>query len=283
MNTYRELLDAEIGVAPPSTVDVERTIRRRRRIRRYRRAGGVASALVVVGLLAAVALRPGPAGPPRYGAPLDPTPASSPGSAAAPSPGMTDSEDGPPLIDEPAAVRLTAALKQAMAARLPQAEFVTNRTRPPEEVAALVFNHRFRLPTPDRSGEDYFFATADVKQPDGAGSIGTGSIEVLVGRLGTGLFTVSTECADEGPLDAQGFQCQPSTGPHGETVVTNEVRGNQKITYEVFVTKPDGVGVMIFVRNTGLGHAHDDWSSSPTPPLTKTQARELALDPGLTL
>src|SRR6185295_5652059 len=94
VNTYRELLDAEIGVAPPSTVDAERTIRRRRRIRRYRRAGGVASALV---------LRPGPAGPPRYGAPLDPTPASSPGSAAAPSPGMTDSEDGPPLIDEPAA------------------------------------------------------------------------------------------------------------------------------------------------------------------------------------
>jgi hypothetical protein len=277
VNTYQEMLDGEIGTVPPSTVDVEWTIRRRRRIRRFQRAGGAASALVVVGLLAVVALRVAPAGPPRFGAPPDPTP-SAPSSAPVPSPSMTDSEDGPPLVDEPAAVRLTAALKRAMAARLPQAEFVTNRTRPPEEVAALVFNHRYRLPAPNRGGEDYYYATADVKQADG-----TGSIEVLVGRLGTGLFTVPTACAHEGPLDAKSFQCEPSSGPHEETVVTNEVGFSQTVEYEVFVARPDGVGVMIFVRNATLEHSHDDLRSAPTPPLTRTQARELALDPVLTL
>jgi hypothetical protein len=273
--SYQRLLDEEMGTPPPSTVDVERTIRRRRRIGRFQRVAVGASALGALALVATVALRPDAAGP-QFGGPGPAVPVSpsATASSAAPAPG----EDGPPRIDEPAAVRLTEVLKARLAARLPGAQFLTNRVRPPEAVDALVFNHRYREPAATRGGEDYYFATADVKT-----AAGTGSIMVMVGRIDPDLFQVRAQCDDEGPLDAKGYECVPSTGPRAETVTTSDTRGTEKITYDIAVIRPDGIGVMIYVSNATFEDTHNDRRSAPLPPLTKEQAKDLALDPELTV
>jgi hypothetical protein len=47
--------------------------------------------------------------------------------------------------------------------------------------------------------------------------------------------------------------------------------------------RPDGVGVMIYVSNATFEDTHNDRRSAPLPPLTTEQAKDLALDPELTV
>jgi hypothetical protein len=264
MTGYRTILDREIGTLPPSTVDVERTIvRRRRRVRRQRVA--VAASAVGLAVLAAavVAQAPEPRGG-GFGARQG---------SATPS---ARQEDGTQV-----AARLTTALSEAVDGLIPGATYVQNRTRESENVAALVFNHRFRPPEPTRGGEDYYYATADVEHAGG-----TGSVSVMVGRLAGDLFGVQREC-DVGPLDAKTYQCVPGSGPGGETVLQIELTGDKAVGYQVNVTRRDGVGVSVRVTNYAQARAEAEFDygrqDSPLPPFTKSQILAIALDPALTV
>jgi hypothetical protein len=144
-----------------------------------------------------------------------------------------------------------------------------------------MFNHRIRRPASDRSGENYFFATADVTFPDGKGGI-----QVMVGRLDPDLFDVRAVCND-GPLDVDNWRCTPSSGPAGEKITQVTYNGTRAVAYEVTVERPDGVGLHARVVNYAEADAQAEFAGdrrdAAQPPLTMQQLLQLLLDPALTV
>jgi hypothetical protein len=285
----KDQFDAAIGVAPPSTVDIEAVLDRERHRARVRRvanpwtAVGAGVAAVAVG--AVVVLTPGAPGPSVV----------SPGAAGTPSaPPSADPcghspyppQTGAP-IPESAAVAagrlttvLTAAVRQRVAAGTALGENSQGQYPKGTQHGPLTFYHVFSAQVSHDSvcsgGEDYFSAAATTSKGPRRGNVWA-----VVTRLG-GNATPETECGPS-PQKTQG-SCHHRTGPHGETIIEQTFTFPDGPTVNrTNVAKPDGTGVIMEAQNVAddakLGGAPD----MPSPPLSLAQLTEVALDPGLTL
>lgn len=284
---YRTAFDREIGTPPPSTIDVDRVIRRRRRLRRLRTAltgtaAGV-TAVAIVGVTVTSLNGGDPGGGEMFGGPADSGPSAS--QPASPSVSPSVSPSGSPSPD-PVAVRLEGVLRGFLDAKLPGAGYRPNRPASSPHVAPLQFEHRSREAENDgvttMDAEDYYFATADIVEPAGTGNIG-----VSVGLKKPGGLDVSATCPADRPLDAKAYTCTPSTGAAGETVMVEQTTGTRAIHYRVVVVRPSGVAVSLWVTNNSRvgaqGEVELDRRDAPEPPLTVGEARELALLSTLTV
>ncbi|MET7397055.1 hypothetical protein ABZS66_26575 [Dactylosporangium sp. NPDC005572] len=80
--------------------------------------------------------------------------------------------------------------------------------------------------------------------------------------------------------------CTQTTGPHGERIVAmpNFQHDGAKWIARIDVTKIDGTGIVLEVRNWGLGNGDDAPAKHrPELPLTLDQMIEIATDPALTM
>ena len=146
----RTLFDDAIGVAPPSTVDVDLVVERRRRADRYRRAGlavtavaGIAGIVVGLGAIGAVTADRGPAGQ----------------AASVPAPaGETPAET---------AARLTAALRAVVAEKAP------GFTASADDVSAEPFlvRHVYREGDSDTVPADHYLGSAMLTDAAGSGQL----------------------------------------------------------------------------------------------------------------
>jgi hypothetical protein len=260
---YRSLFDQELDAIPPSTVDVERVVRRRRRRQRARTVLAATTGIVVTAGLVVLTVRASPVadGPAeRFG---------TPGGSALPSPS-----------NDPVAVRLAAALAGYLDGTVPGVRY-----RP----APLSFTHQVKEAKPEipgvqgaQQGEDYYYVAADAETDAGIGSIAVG-----VGRSGPQLLELTGTCPAEAPLDAAEWSCTPDTGPRGERIAVTEDRGTAAVRYRVEAVRPDGTAVFVEVTNQSGQHRSAEFDGgrrdSPQPPLTVTGARDLALTPALTV
>jgi hypothetical protein len=248
---YRTVFDREIGTPPPSSVDVDRVIRRRRRLRKVRTALTVAAAGVTAVALVGVTVTA--VGDDRRGERVGGPSAS------------------PPAGSDQVPARLEAALRGFLDATLPGAEYQGNRA----QFGPLVFEHRTGV-------EDYYFATADITT-DG----GTGNLAVGVGRRDPVRFDVSATCPEDGPLDARTWSCLPSTGPGDTRMIFEKTTGSKAVQYRVVANRADGTTVFVLVTNNSRKGAQAelelDRADSTEPPLNALQARDLALLSSLTV
>jgi hypothetical protein len=264
---YRSVFDREIGTPPPSTVDVDRVIRRRRRSGRLRTVlAGTAAGLTAVAVVGVTgtALPDRDRGAARFGGPTEPVPSAS-------------------ATGDPVAARLEAALRGFLTATLPGAEFHGNRPPSAARFGPLVFEHRHREARAEvpgvsggESGEDYYFATADIVT-----GAGTGNIAVGVGRREPDKLGIEAICPDEGALDAKTYSCTPSTGVAGERITIAKTTGTRAVQYRVEVVRTNGVAVFVQVTNNSRKGAQAelelDRADAADPPLTAGEARKLAL------
>lgn len=265
---YRTVFDQEIGPPPPSTVDVDRVIRRRRRRRRaFTAATAVAAGSVavaaVVGTLAAL---PGSSGEDTGGrGPSGSVSASGPGSAS------PSSSASAPATDD-TSVRLTGVLRDYLAAGLPGAQY----DREP------AFTHQKRDAKKEIPGvqgaqtaEDYYYTHVELH----TATVG-GSIDVGVGYNDPEKLGVTATCPPDGPLDASSYDCRMRAGPAYETVMIEQVTGAGWISYRIEVIRPSGMAVFVQVRNQANQGQEARW---PKPPLTVDEAVDLANRSDLTL
>ncbi|MEV6641209.1 hypothetical protein [Amycolatopsis sp. NPDC051371] len=281
----KDQFDAAIGVAPPSTVDVEAVLDRARRRARVRRvanpwtAAGAGVAAVAVGV--AVAFVPGNPAPVLVPPAASTAPTDNP-CAVRPGPPQT----GAPIPETSAAAssRLTTVLTAAVEQRLAAGSTLGPHERGvyPKGVAhgPLEFFHVFSAPVPFEGscsgGEDYFLSSATTAK----GEL-KGNVMAVVTRIG-GVATPSTECTP--PPERTEGSCQRRTGPHGETIVESTVlQPGGPTMYQSDVTKPDGTGIILGAENVAGDAKRGGAPDMPSPPLSLAQLTEIALDPGLTL
>jgi hypothetical protein len=250
MTMNPDLLDAQMGTPPPTTVDVDRVIVRQRRRLRLKHVG-VASSAGVMALAIALVLtnlphagtgKPAGVGAaPTHSVRVTPTPASS-----------RDQE----------VARLTQVLRQLLTADLPHAQFLPFPQGYDPSVVPLAFIDQ----------GDYFSANAAIKD-----AAGRGSISVSVGREQDS-FRLDHGCSqDPPPLDVK-VQCETHAGPGGATImVLQTTRGNYK-RHVVEIYRKDGNSVMVDVSN---GAAAPLKAQRATPPLTTDQVINLAVNPAL--
>ncbi|HTJ34286.1 MAG TPA: hypothetical protein VL738_13750 [Dactylosporangium sp.] len=271
--------------------------------------GGIAAAVVLIAVAMAGGLL---GGRHRGAAPAAPVPepsvaytgcasapASPPPSAAAvmcvpaemtPSPtyGTTATPSVPPLQYNQAQIaRLTAAFERDLRAAAPPGTtfldtLVNGDAAGPFEFGPSSGAH------PDNGGryaEDFSAA------PDLRDRSGTGNVLLRIGRpfsaiapdgrpwppgYGVGQFR---ECPDP--------DCTQTTGPHGERIVAmpNFQDNNGAKIARIDVTKPDGTGICLEVRNWGLGNTKEETAPKRRPqlPLTLDQMIAIATDPALTM
>jgi len=258
MNDIRQLFDAAIGVAPPSTIDIDALIRRQRKmtlVRRWGRITGAATAVVGVAVAGTLGFA---------GGGFQPTP---------------EPEKPPRAVvgrfDPAVAKRLGEALQVAMEEQLPDAAFLPGRREP--------FTFR------DEEGDSYFSDFA-IRDENGVGSF------MVVATAGHRGPTGCDDNADQDGLASYRISCQANTGPSGETVVavtsddrlTDRNDDRRIIGHVVFVNKPDGTSISMFVRNfhstkSVWGPGEEMEPTATRPPMTTEQMVAVALDPGLTL
>lgn len=258
MNDMRQLFDAAIGVSPPSTIDIDALIRRQRKmtwVRRWAKAGGAATAVGGIAVAGTLGFAGG-----GFLGPPDPEP--SPHAVVG-------------RFDPAAAKRLGEALQVAMEEQLPDAEFLPHRRQP--------FTFR------DEEGDSYL-SDLVIRDENGVGSF---MIVVTAARRGP------TECddnADQDGIASYRISCEAGTWPGGERVVA--VTGDDRLMdrndsrrivgQTVFVHKPDGTSISIWVRNfhstkNVWGPGEEMEPTATRPPMTIDQMVAVALDPGLTL
>lgn len=293
--------DDAIGVAPPSTVDVEAVILRQRRAAMVRRIGGpgVVAAAAVVAVTFGVALAvpgrgpdvaPGGGGPTGTAAPSSneaapvtkgpsPTGGYSPDTQCGPEPGS------PPIPGDPdeIATRLGAVLDPAVRAQLPDAQLTTN---PINEYNGRVYGPLEFFHVYEQGADlgnnsclmhqDYFLARASVTD-----AAGVGSILAYLGRVATG--APGPACPTPAQHVPDQLFCEQRTGPAGErmTVATFELEGGTT-KHRIDLVKPDGSMITLESANAVNDKAGGP-AQRPTPHLTHDQLIDIALDPALTL
>jgi hypothetical protein len=249
MNRNMEILDAEMGAPPPSTVDVAEVIARQQRLTRYRRFGAAMSTGVAV-LAAALAV-----------------PVLSQTTAAGPGPHQPAAvvTATPAHTRQAEADRLTAELQRLMAAALPGAQFLPNPYL--AATGPLVFADQ----------GSYFQATAIIKT-----SAGQGTVTVSVGKEDSQFRETRTCSTDPAPLDVTHLKCNVQPVPGGGQVqVLSDTIGTKNYQHiSANVIRPDGNAVWVHIAN-GVDDGHDYVGRQPTPALTKAQTVALAEQPGL--
>ncbi|WP_433201414.1 hypothetical protein ACQP00_30495 [Dactylosporangium sp. CS-047395] len=163
--------------------------------------------------------------------------------------------------------RLTAAFDKQLRSLVPHdTSFLDTRVNGPSGHPL-----EFGIDAGDRYAEHFSVA------PDLRDRSGVSNVLIVVGKeissqwpegYGVGQFRT---CPD--PV------CSERTGPHGEKVLTMwDFQAKPRIA-RIDVTKPDGTGVVLEVRNFGLDHA----GSRPQLPLTLDQMIELACNEALVM
>ncbi|MFC4068561.1 hypothetical protein [Actinoplanes subglobosus] len=126
----QDLLDQLIGAAPPSTVDVERVVRRTRRRRRLRHlaVGGSTAVAVVATIAVAASLLPGP-----EPVPAPPAAAASPSVPVSPSPSVMALESATEAGRQRILDRLRTVLEQSAAEHAPGVRWIYMPDEPGEK------------------------------------------------------------------------------------------------------------------------------------------------------
>jgi hypothetical protein len=245
MTTYQELIDAEIGALPPSTVDVDAVVRRQRRLARTRRTGVVVAAGVVAATLVTGIGILQQAGGVR-----------SPDAAAQASPSASPAD---PRRAE--AERLTGELRTALDELLPGVDYLPypQDDGPTGDPLAFV----------DRGG--YFLATAKIRD-----SQGVGGLKVLTGDL-NGVYGIAECPGDPAPLDVE-LACDIVPVPGGGAVMRLSMTRENFQRYFIFVEGSGATGVAVEITNGASG---DFAAQRPAPPLTRDQTVALATLPSL--
>ncbi|WP_410615951.1 hypothetical protein [Amycolatopsis sp. lyj-109] len=280
----REQFDAAIGVAPPSTVDVEAVLDRARRRARVRRVANpwtaAGAGVVAVAAGAVLVLAPGDPGPSFVQPGAAPPPPSSDGCGLDPRPTGAPLKEKAAVVADRLTTVLTAAVQQRVAAGTTLGDHTLGQYPKGTQHGPLAFYHVFSALVEKDStcsgGEDYFMAAASTSE-----KAHKGSVWAIVTRLG-GNAAPATECSPA-PENTQG-SCHRRTGPHGETIVedTFTMPGGPTVN-RANVTKPDGTGVIVEAQNTVRDAKLGDAPDMPSPPLDLGQLAEVALDPRLTL
>lgn len=245
----RTILDAVPPLAaPPDRMgDIGRRVRRRRLGRAGMSAAGV---LAIAVAAASLTLLPGHGSRTAGGAPKLSVPTSVTTLTAR----------------QREAARLTAELKQLMAAALPDAEFLPDSTfdSTPAYVVgpALVFADH----------GDHFSAGAIIKD-----SAGTGSVQVLSGRKDS-IFGDILKCpSGVNPGDIT-FTCTDQPEPDGAVLIASTTTRGRWKAYQVLYVRADGNSVIVRISNASN---ESDKATRSAPPLTKAQTITLAGTPEL--
>jgi hypothetical protein len=291
MMDIKQQLDATIGQAPSTSIDIDATIRRmHRRVWTVRSAVAATAAGVAAGLVLAVPILAN-----------DPRPPQTPGQTQAVLPAAPKPESEQELAD-----RLTVAVQAKLAVLLPGATLIPGWAG---HEAAVVYPFR-PVSVPNTLPWAYLQAQADVRDQQG-----TGSIDILIGRMTPDPRATDycpkgedarravqvhpssawgdpdnencnirapvgyplggyESCADyyQG-LDSDG-ECSELTTGAGDRVVM--VRGTHD--YRVDVARSDGTAVIVISDARAAGGG-----TRPAPPLTIEQLLDLATDRSLAL
>jgi hypothetical protein len=258
MMELSDLLRNAASDPPPTSIDMERLIAGERvsAVRRRWLAGGGAMVLVVaVTVGVTVAARPlGDASGPTVPS-ADPcapylTFPAGPGTAA---PTDTPAEPAPTEPEDVALVRLSAALRDALAATLPDAQFV-DPFSPCEPL-------RFRSGVVDSFR---YYAVAGVTDADGFGGI-----EVMVG---------------DQPTNPAGSWPEHTTLDDGTTVGWSAVEGTRHGAdvrqHQVLIERLDGTAIMLIASNYRPPNYE---ITRQVPPATVEQLIAIGTEPDLTL
>lgn len=254
----QDLLDDEVGMPPPSGVDIDAVIARQQRRVRFQQLGLAATAGAIAVAVAVVFVSlPRAGGASKVG-------------AAAPPPAAVAQAPAVSAHDQEAA-RLSVELQQIMASTVPDAHFLALPFSSPP-TPALTFAHQ-------SNGGEYYAATAEIKDPAGAGSI-----TVDVGREDTQFRKDGACSTDRDPRDAK-VTCQTLPGPDGAKVEVVTVTIGKKgfEHFRVEIIRADGNGVSVDVSN---GVVNPNGTAGyvgqrPTPSLTLAQVTAVAENPNL--
>jgi hypothetical protein len=263
MMELTDLLREAAADPPPTNIDVDALLAGHRggAARRRWLAGGGAALLAVAATVGVVMLvrAPGGTGQP---APLSPSPTPTPCAPYVTLPPAPTTPAGSAAPDpagpgEPVAVavpRLSAVLREALAAALPDAEFV-DPFSPCEPV-------RFRADVFDLAR---YYAVAEVSDADGAGGI-----EVMIGDRP---ITPPDIYPDHVTLD---------DGTVVGSLVTEGTRDGDHVRQNnVSIVRPDGTAITLIATNVLRGNYAV--ATRPTAPATVDQLTEIGTTPGLTL
>jgi hypothetical protein len=267
MNDIRQLFDAAIGVAPPSTIDIDALIRRQRKmtlVRRWGRITGAATAVVGVAVAGTLGFA---------GGGFQPTP---------------EPEKPPGVVERynrPTADRFGKALRSALDNELPGTSYRPGQRGEPFEFwpqAGVGYLTEFVLV--DSSGVGAFAMTVWPGGPDGRQ---------------TGLTRCEKHTNQDGWADYV-IECKATTGPDGVRIValTTDDRNRDKDdpdrakSHQVYVTKADGTRIEIHSRNWCVGpqgclqpgkNPGTPEPSRPDVPITIEQMVRVALHPDISL
>lgn len=257
--TDQDLRRVILDAVPPLTIPPDRIQVVGRRV--WRQRLGYASASVAAGVLvlavaaASLALLPGSAH--SRGLTAGATPTRSVVSSPSSTPATERTQE---------AARLTAELKQLMAAALPDAQFLPDSTF--DSTPAYVVGP----PLVFADHGDHFSAGAIIKD-----SAGTGSIQVLTGKKDS-IFGDSRKCfGGPNPKDIK-FTCATQPGPDGAIIIASTTIRGKWLAYQVLYIRADGNSVIVRISNAAN---ESDVASRHTPPLTKSQTIALASTPEL--
>lgn len=287
--SIRSLFDAAIDAepGPPSGLDVDRIVARGRRASRHRLLAVGGSGLAAAAAMTAFALLVGPvggglqvssAGSPTVKPSRTRTPAPVQTASPTPSIGGPTPSVPPERYNSDHAASLSAAFEAALRAVAPPGTtFLDTRANDPES-RPFAFGYNAQP-----------YANQFTSGPDLRDAAGTGNVTLVIGKpvgsegAGVGQFK---QCPAEEPGTLP-TQCTVRTGPHGERIVAMPRFWDQngsKIA-RIDVTKPDGTGLVIEVRNWGLNDAADKISAKQRAqlPITVEQMTQVAVDPRLVI
>jgi len=275
----RQTLDQAIGVAPASTVDVDRVVAKGRFRRRLAVAGAAGgTALAAVGLIAALTLTTGPRPGPGPG-PTEVQPAAPDGGAPVRA-GETP---------EQTTARLVTALTDGLTSALPGVRLTDG---PTGQAGVVVFSDARHsadivLTTAAGPSEVFFESWPGGDQPESSAPTDWPSGQPAPPVAITWIRSCA-ELPHNETIIAEGHrvadECQESTGAGGQTIVAITERCLDCATpttyrYDVYVTWTNARVGLSINRDTKRGPA----GSGAAPLLTLEQLVAIAADPRLTV
>jgi len=272
--SFRAILDEHIGTSPPSTVDVDRIIRRERRGRLMRRigVGGAAAVMTALAITAGVALTGGPYWAPAS-KPGNVASAASPQASVSPSPAGSHIPAGDAQAILATRARLQTALEQALIDVAPDAGWiympdVPGETPLPDGHPKVWVENGARVGFAARAGLSRHGAKAGFYlwlRPAGCFS-----------SDGRSICSLELKCRDgDKPADCTSWTT-PGGLPVVETTETSAAKGGKQYRfYNVQVLLPNDYRLTLLAVNYFGGDGSP--VSSQTPLLSKTELKAMAL------